>query len=121
MQAAATETQRVRRAAGRPEQHVRHRCRRNERDRPTIAVSLVRAGSDAVVNSRTAGWIERDGWAAYRVGFPGRAVGTACDVRDPKQCTDVVSDAVKNARWTEFRRLRSTKRGWALRPADMFE
>lgn len=32
-----------------------------------IAVSLVRAGSDVVVNSRTAGWIERDGWAAYRV------------------------------------------------------
>ena len=59
-----------------------------------IAERLVKAGADVVVSSRTAAEVWEVAERLTERG-PGRAVGIVCDVRDPEQCTQLVSGAVK--------------------------
>ena len=60
-----------------------------------VARRLVTSGADVVVSSRTA---EKVGAIANQLSDegPGRAVGIACDVRDPEECASLVAGAVES-------------------------
>ena len=76
-----------------------------------VARSLARAGADVAVSSRSAGDVRR---VAAQIEAPGegRAVGIACDVRDPEACRRLIDSAaerfgrldvlVNNAGWGHF-------------------
>ena len=59
-----------------------------------IAERLVAEGADVLVSSRAAVEAKDVAKRLTRQG-PGRAYGIACDVRDPQQCTELVSGAVR--------------------------
>lgn len=58
-----------------------------------VAQRLIRSGADVVVTSRTAKKVREIAKRLSEEG-PGRAVGIACDVRDPGECESLVAGAV---------------------------
>lgn len=59
-----------------------------------IAQRLLKSGASVVVSSRSAARVAEVARTLSAVG-PGRAVGIACDVRDPQACADLIDGAVK--------------------------
>ena len=59
-----------------------------------VARRLVSCGADVVVSSRTAEKVRSTAEQLSDEG-PGRAVGIACDVRDPDECASLVAGAVE--------------------------
>ena len=60
-----------------------------------VARRLVTSGADVVVSSRTADKVGAVANHLWDEG-PGRAVGIACDVRDPDECAALVAGAVES-------------------------